>query len=259
MRNDLFVASENGDLETIKNLYGQDSRVLSDITLRGDNALHIAAREGHEHIVGWILQVDSLEPALVVARNEDDNTPLHEAAKCSNPDLVKILSDQKRSCASQLNKFGETPLTIACKYGHEQTVKQLLDLEGGATSILHAAVHGGNLEIVKAILNYRAWHNDLMTEKDNYGRCAVHVAARKGRWDIIEQFMSKVRDCVQIRSLDHKSVLHFAVEYNHLEIVRNLLADKKESKKAELVSRDHDLSHNTALHLAAKDGVDSQV
>ncbi|XP_057825796.2 protein ACCELERATED CELL DEATH 6 [Cryptomeria japonica] len=108
------------------------------------------------------------------------------------------------------------------------------------------------------MLKHSVWQ-DLMIEQDKFGRCAIHVAAINGRWDIIEKFISIRPDCVQIRSSDHKSVLHFAVECNPYEVVKLLLKDKSDSKIAEMVSRDHDNLQNTALHMATKNRVDLQL
>ncbi|GLJ28267.1 hypothetical protein SUGI_0555530 [Cryptomeria japonica] len=276
MKRELFNALERDDFDTVKSLFAQDFRVLLDVTFQGDTPLHIAARQGHQDIAGWILKE---KPSFAGARNNDNCRPLHEAAKCGNADLVKILLQQKKSCAFHYNKFGETPLVIACKYGHKETVELLLQANSnknaigwyrsireaayreytGATSHLHAAVNGRNPEIVKAILDDSAWHSDLMTKKDKYGRCAVHVAAMKGLSDIIAEFMFRMPDCLEIRAWDQKSVLHIAVEYNQTEIVRIILANKGEERVKELVIRDHDVFHNTALHLAAKNGVDLQL
>ncbi|GLJ28556.1 hypothetical protein SUGI_0561910 [Cryptomeria japonica] len=277
MNKKLFLALESGGVRTFQDFHRQFSHVLDDRTFEGDSALHCAAREGHQHIAEWILQ---MKPSLAGARNNDDNTPLQEAAKSGNRDLVDILLRHNGSCAWQCNMFGETALTIAARYGHVQTVRSLLEAmpyndttethqslreatyweDTVAICHLHAAVHGGKLEVVVAILNDRAWRNELMIEKDKSGRCAVHVAAMKGHWNIISEFISLMPDCIEIRSLDHKSVLHFAVEYNQFVVVKNLLKGKKDKKIAQWVSRDHDLiDHNTALHLAAKNAVDPQI
>ncbi|GLJ14762.1 hypothetical protein SUGI_0239440 [Cryptomeria japonica] len=306
MKKDLFDAWESGDVETIKKLCKENSHVLCDVTFQGDTPLHIAARKGHLESVKTIL---SKKPSLAGARNEDNNQPLHEAAKCGNPDLVETLLQCKKSAVCHYNNFGETALIIASKYGHMQVVEKLLNSKlckdriewkvsvkeaayrgykdvveallndpikitqfnkfrdravgfpsfAFGTPILHRAVQGGHLEIVKAILNNSYWKDDLMTEKDEHRRCAIHVAAMEGRWDIINEFLSRMPRCVEIRNSEHRSVLHIAVEYNKFEVVHNLLVNKEAETVRELVSRDHDNSRNTALHLAAINKVDSQL
>ncbi|XP_057854109.2 ankyrin repeat-containing protein ITN1-like [Cryptomeria japonica] len=126
-------------------------------------------------------------------------------------------------------------------------------------SNLLEAVHGGHPEVVYAVLDSPAWKYYVMTAKDEYGRSAIHVAAMKGHWDIINVFMSRWPYCVESRSSDHKSVVHFAVEYNQFQIVQILLLTRSPLRVAELVSRDHDCFYNTVLHLAATNGVNPQL
>ncbi|XP_059076250.1 ankyrin repeat-containing protein ITN1-like [Cryptomeria japonica] len=123
INNDLFNALVNGTLHEIHSLHKKDPRVLLGVTFQRDTPLHIAAREGHQDIVDWILQE---KPSLAGARNKDGNTPLHEAAKCCNSELVDILLQSKKSSAYYSNKFGGTVLIIASKYGHAEAVKVLL-------------------------------------------------------------------------------------------------------------------------------------
>ncbi|KAH9304502.1 hypothetical protein KI387_008906, partial [Taxus chinensis] len=289
MNREDFLACKNGDLDAIQNL---DQRVLRGVTFERDTVLHIAAREGHFRVVEWIL---NNVRGMCDAHNYDRNTPLHEAAKGGNREVVQILLRHNRNSASKLKLYRETPLLIACEYGHmeaatllvEATPLLLLDrrLEFWLDSIiswwrkllaprsmvrfpddtpLHRAVHGGRVSIVHEILDkaVRGEREILcrgyMTETDQFGRCAVHVAAVQGSLDIIQEFISSFPCCVTIRAENYKTPLHFAVESNRYQVVQNLLSNVDSEKKAILVSCDRDNSGNTALHLAAIEGVDSQ-
>ncbi|GLJ27896.1 hypothetical protein SUGI_0547600 [Cryptomeria japonica] len=292
MNNDLFLALETGNVGTLENFRQQFFNVLGDVTFQGDTPLHIAARKGHVDLVTWIFQ---LKPSLAEAVNKDNNTPLHEAAKSGNRELVRILL-RGQNYVYCFNKFGETALMIASRYRHVEIVRILLQARSYADAfewdkclgeaaykgyndvlvalleqvparpnlrvpvapILHTAVRGGHLQIVQAMLEHASWENKLMIEEDELGRCAIHVAAVKGNWDIINEFISRMPDCVEIRSSNNKSVLHFAVEHNQLKVVKNLLKNNGNEKVVELVSRDHDISRNMSLHFAAKNAVDPQ-
>ncbi|XP_057862628.2 uncharacterized protein LOC131070919 [Cryptomeria japonica] len=293
MNNDLFLALETGNVGTLENFRQQFFNVLGDVTFQGDTPLHIAARKGHVDLVTWIFQ---LKPSLAEAVNKDNNTPLHEAAKSGNRELVRILL-RGQNYVYCFNKFGETALMIASRYRHVEIVRILLQARSYADAfewdkclgeaaykgyndvlvalleqvparpnlrvpvapILHTAVRGGHLQIVQAMLEHASWENKLMIEEDELGRCAIHVAAVKGNWDIINEFISRMPDCVEIRSSNNKSVLHFAVEHNQLKVVKNLLKNNGNEKVVELVSRDHDISRNMSLHFAAKNAVDPQM
>ncbi|XP_057842333.2 uncharacterized protein LOC131051725 [Cryptomeria japonica] len=334
MDRELFLALEVRDIDKIQTLHEQDKDALDGVTFQGDTALHIAAREGHQDIVKWILKE---KPSLAKARNKDENAVLHEAAKSGNTEVVRLLLQLNQSSNDRHNKFRETALVIASQYGHVGAVKLLLQARPSEdpfewhrsvreaalrgykdvvvamlantprcnftsllmrlladawykgvivlmlaktarcnftpllrflqawywdfpkSPILHAAVQGGDLEVVKVMLNHDSWEFKFMTVEDEYGRCAIHVAAIKGHWHIINEFMSRRPDSVNIRSSDGKSVLHFAVEYNQLNVVKCLLANKEAKNVAKLVSRDRDDSGNTALHFAAINGASVEV
>ncbi|GLJ27870.1 hypothetical protein SUGI_0546980 [Cryptomeria japonica] len=294
MNGELFRALEFGEVPlTFEEFQRQFPNSLKEVTFRGDTPLHIAARKGNLELVQGIL---GHIPSLAKSRNKDGNTPLHEAAKSSNLNVVEcFLRREDRSDYLHYNKFRETPLVIASQYGRVEIVERLLvpearlsedlfewdrSLQNAAyrgyegvvkamlnripsqvniATILHTVVQGGHLVCVRAVLNHRSWQIGSMKDSDECGRCAVHVTAMKGLWNIIDEFMNRMPDSVEIRSSDGKSVLHFAVEHNQIQLVRNLLANRTEDKAVEMVSRDHDGSGNTALHIAAEKRVDPEL
>lgn len=60
--------------------------------------------------------------------DQDDQTPLHCAARMGHKDLVKLLLDHKAN-PNATTTAGQTPLHIASREGHVQTVRILLDME----------------------------------------------------------------------------------------------------------------------------------
>ena len=53
-------------------------------------------------------------------------TAIHQAATTSNEELVQLLLSQKNISINELNFYGETPLMIAVKNGHQNIVNILL-------------------------------------------------------------------------------------------------------------------------------------
>lgn len=60
--------------------------------------------------------------------DQDDQTPLHCAARMGHKELVKLLLDHKAN-PNATTTAGQTPLHIAAREGHVQTVRILLDME----------------------------------------------------------------------------------------------------------------------------------
>ena len=60
--------------------------------------------------------------------NQDDQTPLHCAARMGHKELVNLLLEHKANPDSTTTA-GHTPLHIAAREGHAHTIRILLDAE----------------------------------------------------------------------------------------------------------------------------------
>lgn len=74
---------------------------------------------------------------------QDDQTPLHCAARMGHKELVKLLLEHKANPDSATTA-GHTPLHIAAREGHVQTIRILLD--AGAQQIKMTKVEEVALE-----------------------------------------------------------------------------------------------------------------
>ncbi|GLJ27973.1 hypothetical protein SUGI_0549340 [Cryptomeria japonica] len=267
MRADVFVACRDGDLSSIQKLYGQNPRLLREVAFEGNSLLHIAAREGHGEIVSWALTHLSGYRCMTKARNTDKNTALHEAAKGGNGRVISSLLGYNKSAASRRNQFGETALIIASENGHVEAVRLLMEAtpwymilwpRNDHQTCLHVAAYGGHLDVVKIILGKPSLWDILHLISlipDVCGATPLHIAIHGRHMDIANEIMNtKLNSCT-----DLKTALHFAVEYNQFDVVQKLLSPFQPTKIVKLVSYDRDISGNTALHLAAKNGVDPQL
>lgn len=63
---------------------------------------------------------------LLVVRLQDDQTPLHCAARMGHKELVKLLIEHKANPDSATTA-GHTPLHISAREGHVHTIRILLD------------------------------------------------------------------------------------------------------------------------------------
>ncbi|XP_059076248.1 ankyrin repeat-containing protein ITN1-like [Cryptomeria japonica] len=240
----LHEGAKGGSEQVVSTLLACNKSAVSKRNQFGETALIIASENGHVEAVRLLLEATPW--FMILWPKNDHQTCLHVAAYEGHLDVVRLI----------LGKFS---------YWHVVHLISLFPDRHGAT--LHGAVHGRHLDIVDQIMmtNLKSWwcrhwfDNNLMTKKDLFGRCPIHVAVLNGYLEIVERFISVMPDCIEIRSRDHKTPLHFAVEYNKKDVVEKFLYMVKPTKVAKLVSYDHDISGNTALHLAAQNGVDPQL
>lgn len=70
----------------------------------------------------------------LLSPDQDDQTPLHCAARMGHKELVKLLLEHKAN-PNSTTTAGHTPLHIAAREGHAQTVRILLDMEAQQTKM----------------------------------------------------------------------------------------------------------------------------
>lgn len=144
--------------------------------------------------------------------------------------------------------FGLTPLHLAVKYGHDEVVKDLLNLsvevnvKAGVWKFtpLHFAAFHGHPRIVSFLLAALAsWE-----EQDNEGFTPLALACMEGH---LETAKSLIRSTVinnKVSGRDNRTALHFAAENGHFQIVEALL-DRNADTNVKCI-----LSGETPLHLA---------
>jgi ankyrin repeat protein len=154
----IFVAAQNGDLETVKSLLKVNPELVRKIDTLGVTPLHRAAQQGRIDVVRLLLA----SGADVNAQDKYGNTPLHESALFGHKDVVALLLASKAD-VNALNKNGETPLHRAAMTGHNETghndVAELLLANGadvnakdnGSTTPLQLAVVNGRQDMVELL------------------------------------------------------------------------------------------------------------
>ncbi|XP_057815119.1 ankyrin repeat-containing protein NPR4 [Cryptomeria japonica] len=241
----LHEAAKRGNADIIRTLLRYNKCAASKRNQFGESALLIASEHGHVEAVRVLVEATPLY--IIIWPRENHQTCLHVAAYGGHLVIVKLILQRPSFC-------NILHLIVLMRDVH------------GCTP-LHSAVHGGNANIVREIANTKFscrlcinWFDKrLMTKKDMFGRCAVHLAAIKGDQEMIDNFLSEMPYCTEIRSRDLKTALHFAVENNQFEIVKKLLPQDKIEEMAELVRYDRDISGNTLLHLAIINGGDPEL
>jgi hypothetical protein len=121
------------------------------------------------------------------AADGDGNTPLHHAARSSDPGVAALLRDAAAEL-DVLNADGITPLGMACACGNWRLARFLLERgakpePAGATPALLAAA--GGEEDDPAGVQLLLKHKARVDGRDAHGRRALHEAALAGHVDIL--------------------------------------------------------------------------
>lgn len=128
--------------------------------------------------------------------DRDGNTPLHHAARSSDPGVAALLRD----AAAELdvrNHDGVTPLGIACASGNWRLARFLLERGAkpepvGGTPALLAAAGGEDDDVggVQLLLKHKA----RVDARDARGRSALHEAAFAGHVEILATLLEARAD-----------------------------------------------------------------
>ncbi|KAI9675505.1 MAG: Ankyrin repeat domain-containing protein 44 [Trizodia sp. TS-e1964] len=173
-----------GNVPDVNHLLSNGAR-LEARGLKGQTAMHNAARNGHEIVALLLLD----RGANIEARDSDGFTPLHHAALNGHDAVIRLLLDYKPEMAVK-TKNGNTCLHLATLGGHEVVAELLLeksaDIEAynltGATA-LHLAAYHGYGKIVRLLLNKGA----NIKARDLNGKTAICMAVREGHMEVSEQ------------------------------------------------------------------------
>ncbi len=252
---DIFLASYNGDLETIKKMIKENPDLVNSRNSTGRFPLEMAAQTGQTDIVKFLL-----ENGADVNLNRGGATALHMAAIYGGKTEVITLLLENGADINARTGNGYTPLNLAV-IGKQKEIAELLIEKGGeinlenqnftqllfisasggikkiadialkkevdfflrtenGDTLLHSASEGGITELAELLLS-----KGITPEAANiYGQTPLHIAARGGYKDIVELFLKKDAD-IDIQTKNGKTPLHFAREKGHDHIVE-LLAKK---------------------------------
>ncbi len=126
------------------------------------------------------------------AADSEGNTPLHHAARSSDPGVAALLRDAAAE-VDALNQEGWSPLAVACQVGNWRLARFLL--ERGAktepadgTPVLLAAA--GTEEDDPAGVQLLLKHKARADARDRQRRSALHEAALAGHVDIIDVLLA---------------------------------------------------------------------
>lgn len=181
-----FAAIQAGEAEKLRTLLAQDAALASATNEQGVSAIMIAL---------YYRQAESLK-VLMAAKPELD---LFEATSTGNTTRIAQLLDGNPGQLSSHSADGFTALHFASFFAQEAAANLLLergaDVAAVATNAtrvmpLHSAATGGNVAIVRALLEHGAPPN----ARQQLGWTPLHAAAQSGDRPMVEVLLQHGAD-----------------------------------------------------------------
>ncbi|TYI88506.1 hypothetical protein E1A91_D04G214600v1 [Gossypium mustelinum] len=265
----LYKAAAEGNIEVFDN--NQRLQLESLKTPNHNNVLHVtlATKENPVWLFNRVHSIFIFSPALYLLFCRRLNFFITIIKREKKSKFIKQILSKCPSLLLQTNAKGQTPLHVAASYGHSAIVKLLIkscakardgDLELGMDQVsavremlritdeesntaLHEAAGCGNVEVVKALLEFE--DPDFPYSANKKQETPLYIAARKrGSGRLLTLLLDK------LKSTGHggphcRTALHAAVMAGDAEAVKVIL------KKKGNLTKERDEDGHTPLHYAA--------
>lgn len=197
--------------------------------------------------------------SIIQHQDEDDDTPLHLAARSGEQSIVHSLL-LEGAPMDALNSLGQTPLHVAVIFGHLPAVQTLLAFGSDTTlrygedniSVLDAAAsRSGRLDILRALVKHGV---NVNASKNCLGHTALHLAAEHNHADNVE-LLVEAGAWVDARRPDGFTPLCVAaatLEEDPSDVVATLLRHGADKDAGDMEGR-------TPLHISAHFGCISAI
>lgn len=171
------------------------------------------------------------------------NTPLHHAARSTDPGVAALLIDAQAQ-VDAANDSGQTPLAMACAAGNWRLAKFLLErgasvapANAQAPLLSAATADDDDPAGVQLLLRHRA----RLDAVDAEGRNPLHLAAQSGHSAIVQTLLDSGAG-VDGRDATQATALMLAAQGGHREVIDALL-----ESRADVAARNSD-GHDALRH-----------
>ncbi|XP_050265748.1 uncharacterized protein LOC126709518 isoform X1 [Quercus robur] len=191
IKKDLFKMAMRGQWEDVVNIYSENKKLhKAKLTSSGDTALHMAVSDGKEEevrkLVGCIPAQPDRKDVLTI-KNEQGSTPLHIAASMGNVAMCACIAEVDPSLVGARNDDNETPFFLAALSGKKDAflrLHQICGTENGyeysrrkdGDTILHCAIAGDYFDLAFRIIHL---YKKLVNSFNEKGWTPLHLLASK--------------------------------------------------------------------------------
>ena len=230
------------------------------VNQKGENVFHQACfNERSTNVLRYL--VEHCNDLDINARDNYGQTVAHIVADNGCKDSLDYLIKLGNVDFQAPNQWGFTPLHFACREpynSYRNTNKLLKSIQPDVnlqTSSGWTALHLACRNAPKATVDLLLKYNANIQLRDNDGWTPFHYAALNNNQrgfpgDIIESFVKKHPDMVNLQSKDGKTFLHLICEANDVAMLRDIIEDFCSLLDFNALTNDG----LTPLHIAAKNG-----
>jgi ankyrin repeat protein len=230
----LHNAAAKGYTSVVQVLLNHQGKIKTDIDLRNEEgltALNRAALANHPQVVQMLLEAGA-DPN--VPTYGPRNTALHNAALKGYTSVVQVLLNHQGKVKTNIdadNRDGLTALHLAATSEQPQVVKMLLDAGADPNvptydyrnTALHSASAKGYTPVVQVLVDHPGKNKTNINAINHDRLTALNRASINGHIDTVDLLLRK-RANYELRDNRGHSPLANAVYYNHLSVVKRLLA-----------------------------------
>ena len=191
----------------------------------GVTPLYLACHQGHMDIVSYLITEAHCDPNCTT---KNGRTCLHAASHGGKLEIVKFLhitSKREPKCDAE----GNTPLHFASSLDVSKYLIEVMKCDPNSRSLqkrtpLHLACTHGHLEVVRCLVD--TYHCSLLST-DEKKLTPLHFAAAYGHLEVVQYFALSLGCNPSVRATFQWTPLHYAAASGHLEVAKFLVKDIK--------------------------------
>lgn len=197
-------AAQEGDITEIEKLL-KSGELINQTTIGNQTPLHLAAAEGQDNMVRWLLYHD----ANPLAEDQNGKTPADFAITQGHNQTARIILDY-----IQLIKDEEK----ASSEGKLETLRELLTQDGREYTILHLAAQAGVVQLVESEIRAGADVNAQTLQ----GITPLDKAVISGKVEV-SQLLIDAGANVNLGDIYNNTPLYYAILYENKDLVKLFL------------------------------------
>ena len=188
----------------------------------GWTVLHFSAQSGSHDLIDFFVK----KGVNVLLETRAGNNSLHIAASNGHLSLWETLITKYKLDVKMTDNDGWTALSFAAENGSYELIEFFVEKKIGiyqktndGKNCLHIAASKGHFNLCKTLIEKINFNVDMV---DNKKWTALHYAAQKGSYELMNYFIAKGTD-VLLKTKDGLNCLHIAASNGHLNLCKTLI------------------------------------